>query len=153
VSHYNSFASQKDINCGDKVILMKWPRVNAASITAAVTGGALTVSALLPHGGVDGLRLCPWYHLSGHLCPFCGMTRGFVAITHFDISTALDFNPGAPLVYAAFVYMLWASLRALRHGETEMKPVNKGLYYSWMIPTILVFSFMFYQRIVKILLF
>ena len=129
---------------------MKWPRVNAASITAAVTGGALIVSAILPHGRVDGLRLCPIYHLTGHLCPFCGMTRGFVAITHFDISAAVDFNPGTPLVYAAFVYMLWASFRALQRGETELKPVNKGLYYSWIVPTIFVFSFMFYQRVIKV---
>jgi hypothetical protein len=129
---------------------MKWTGVNAASITAAVTGGALVVSAILPHGGVDGLKLCPLYYLTGHLCPFCGMTRGFVAITHFDISAAVDFNPGTPLIYAAFVYLLWASFRALQRGDTELKPVNKGLYYGWIVPTIVVFSFMFYQRVIKI---
>ena len=131
---------------------MKWPGINGASITAAVTGGALIVSAILPHGGV-GLKLCPWYHLSGHPCPFCGMTRGFVAITHFDLQSAMEFNPGSPLIYGAFVYMMWASIIALRKGESEVKPLSKTLYLSWLVPTLAVFSWMFYQRIVRLLLF
>ena len=45
-------------------------KMNSASITAAVTGGALAVSAILPHGGVDGLKLFPWYHLYDYRCPF-----------------------------------------------------------------------------------
>jgi hypothetical protein len=132
---------------------MQWPGINGASITAAVTGGALIVSAILPHGGVDGLELCPWYYVSGHLCPFCGMTRGFVAITHFDLQSAIEFNLGSPLIYGAFAYMMWASISALRKGESEVKPLSKTLYLSWLVPTLVVFSWMFYQRIVRLLLF
>jgi len=132
---------------------MKWPGINGASVMAAVTGGAFVVSAILPHGKVDGLKLCPWYHLSGYPCPFCGMTRAFVAITHFDIKSAIDFNPGSPLIYAAFAYILWASINALRRGESEIKPFNRTLYLSWIVPTIAVFSWLFYQRIIRILLF
>ena len=132
---------------------MQWPGINGASITAAVTGGALIVSANLPHGGVDGLELCPWYYVSGHLCPFCGMTRGFVAITHFDLQSAIEFNLGSPLIYGAFAYMMWASISALRKGESEVKPLSKTLYLSWLVPTLVVFSWMFYQRIVRLLLF
>ncbi|MFQ3316800.1 MAG: hypothetical protein ACI8T6_000215 [Candidatus Poseidoniaceae archaeon] len=131
---------------------MKWPGVNEASITAVVTGGALMVSAILPHGGVNGLKLCPWYYLSGYPCPFCGMTRGFVAITHFDLQSAMEFNPGSPFIYGAFAYMMWASISALRKGESEMKPLSKILYISWLVPTLAVFTLMFYQRIVRVLL-
>lgn len=129
---------------------MKWPGINAASITAAVTSGALVVSAVLPHGRVDGMKLCPIFHATGHECPFCGMSRGFVAITHFDISSALDFNPGSPLIYVSFVYLLTTSIQALRNGETQLKPVPKPLYFAWLLPTLLVFSYMFYVRIVDV---
>ena len=132
---------------------MKRPNLKGASFMAAVTGGAFVVSAVLPHGGVDGLSLCPWYHLTGHLCPFCGMTRAFVAITHFDIQSAIDFNPGSPLIYGAFAYILWASINALRRGESEIRPVNRILYISWIVPTIAVFSWLFYQRWIRVFLF
>jgi len=132
---------------------MKRVSVDSASIKAAITGGALLVSAVLPHGGVDGLKLCPWFHLSGHQCPFCGMTRAFVAITHFDIAAAIDFNPGSPLIYGAFIYIFWASISALRRGEDDIKPPNRRLYLSWMTFSIAIFSWLFYQRIIRLILF
>lgn len=150
MSHYNNYADKKDINRKLNLASMKWPGINAASITAAVTSGALVVSAVLPHGRVDGMKLCPIFHATGHECPFCGMSRGFVAITHFDIPSALDFNPGSPLIYASFVYLLYTSIQALRNGETQLKPVPKTLYLAWLLPTLLVFSYMFYVRIVDV---
>lgn len=147
---YNGSADKKEINPNLKDSTMKWPGINAASITAAVTSGALVVSAVLPHGRVDGMKLCPIFHATGHECPFCGMSRGFVAITHFDISSALDFNPGSPLIYVSFVYLLTTSIQALRNGETQLKPVPKPLYFAWLLPTLLVFSYMFYVRIVDV---
>ena len=150
MSHYNNYADKKDINRKLNLASMKWPGINAASITAAVTSGALVVSAVLPHGRVDGMKLCPIFHATGHECPFCGMSRGFVAITHFDIPSALDFNPGSPLIYASFVYLLYTSIQALRNGETQLKPVPKPLYLAWLLPTLLVFSYMFYVRIVNV---
>ena len=150
MSHYNGSADKKDINPNLNVRTMKWPGINAASITAAVTSGALVVSAVLPHGRVDGMSLCPIYHLTGTECPFCGMSRGFVAITHFDVPSALDFNPGSPLIYGAFVYLLWASIKALRNGDKQLQPINKTLYFAWITPTLLIFSYMFYSRVLKL---
>ena len=150
MSYYNGSADKKEINLNLKDSTMKWPGINAASITAAVTSGALVVSAALPHGRVDGMKLCPIFHATGHECPFCGMSRGFVAITHFDVPSALEFNPGSPLIYAAFVYLLWASIQALRNGEKQLKPINKSLYMGWLVPSLLVFSYMFYVRIVDV---
>ena len=86
--------------------------ISKEDFEGAIASGALLTSAILPHGEVDGLNLCPWFHLTGHQCPFCGMTRGFVAMTHFDFQAALDFNLGTPLVYLAFVYFALRSIIA-----------------------------------------
>ena len=111
-----------------------------------VAGGALLTSFVLPHGEIDGLNLCPWFHLSGYLCPFCGMTRGFVAITHLDFSAAIDFNPGSPLIYAAFVFIALKSLLPKIKQDFELK-LPKPLYYSWLTITILVFGFVAWDRL------
>ena len=45
---------------------------------------------------------CPLFTLTGILCPGCGLTRGFHALLHGDILTALHFNaliPGFALLF------------------------------------------------------
>lgn len=41
-------------------------------------------------------------------CPFCGMTRSFVALAHGDLAAALRFHPAGPLLFAAMVVALVA---------------------------------------------
>lgn len=36
---------------------------------------------------------CPFYSLTGCLCPGCGSQRALHALLHFDIPTAFAFNP------------------------------------------------------------
>ena len=117
-------------------------------IEGVIASGALITSAILPHGDIDGLNLCPHYHLTGHECPFCGMTRGFVAITHFDLKSALDFNLGTPLIYLAFVYL---ALRSLVPLISDIKEINvpKPIYNLWLISTISVFAFMAWDRVIR----
>ncbi len=116
-----------------------------------IASGALITSAILPHGEVDSLNLCPWYHLTGRQCPFCGMTRGFVAITHFDLQAAIDFNLGTPLVYTAFVYF---SLRSIIPRIVKGKEIRlpEPAYNIWLISTIAVFAVMAWERIGRNLL-
>ena len=116
-------------------------------IEGVIASGALITSAILPHGEVDSLNLCPWYHLTGHQCPFCGMTRGFVAITHFDLKSALDFNLGTPLIYLAFVYLALRSLVPLISDIKEFI-VPKPIYNLWLISTITVFAIMAWNRVI-----
>ncbi len=111
-----------------------------------VAGGALITSFILPHGEIDGLNLCPWFHLSGHLCPFCGMTRGFVAMGHLDFPAAIDFNPGTPLIYAAFIFIALKSLLPKIKNGFELR-LPKPLYYSWLTASILVFGFVAWNRL------
>ena len=117
-------------------------------IEGVITSGALITSAILPHGEVDSLNLCPWYHLTGHQCPFCGMTRGFVAMTHIDYHAAIDFNLGTPLVYIAFVYFSLRSIipRIVKGKEIQ---VPKPAYNIWLISTIAVFAVMAWERVIR----
>ena len=118
-----------------------------AAMMAVISGGALSISAILQPNRVTGLSLCPVFHLTGVLCPFCGMTRSFVSITHARFSEALDYNLGSPLIYAAFVWMLYASIRDLRAGQYKDVPsAPKWLHKSWLILTIPVFAWLFWSR-------
>ena len=122
--------------------------ISKEDIEGVIASGALITSAILPHGEVDSLNLCPWYHLTGHQCPFCGMTRGFVAMTHIDFQAAIDFNLGTPLVYIAFVYF---SLRSIIPRIIEGKEIQvpKPAYNIWLISTIAVFAVMAWDRVIR----
>ena len=40
--------------------------------------------------------VCPLYQMTGIACPGCGLTRGFHALFHGDVLTALDYNAILP---------------------------------------------------------
>lgn len=118
-----------------------------AAMMAVISGGALSISAILQPNRVTGLSLCPVFHLTGVLCPFCGMTRSFVSITHARFSEALDYNLGSPLIYGAFVWMLYASIRDLRLKQYDAIPSSpKWLYHTWLWISIPVFAWLFWSR-------
>lgn len=53
--------------------------------------------------------VCPLYSLTGFACPGCGLTRGFHALLHGDLLTALDFNALIPVfavIFAGFLLSL-----------------------------------------------
>ena len=128
------------------------PKFSVSSIKkedfeGVIASGALITSAILPHGDIDGLNLCPHYYLTGQECPFCGMTRGFVAITHLDLKSALDFNLGTPLIYLAFVYLSLRSLVSIISDIKEFK-IPKPIYNLWLFSTITVFAIMAWNRVI-----
>lgn len=51
---------------------------------------------------VNFLPVCPLYSLTGFACPGCGLTRGFHALFHGDVLTALGFNALIPLFIIVF---------------------------------------------------
>jgi len=77
---------------------------------------------------------CPMLSLTGFACPGCGMTRGFHALLHGDVVTALDFNILVPFYAVAFLY-LFASLVLLAVR-------GKGLPFKFVSPVAL-FGFLF----------
>lgn len=58
---------------------------------------------------VNFFPVCPLYSMTGIACPGCGLTRGFHALFHGDILTALDYNAMLPF-YAVFLGYLFISL-------------------------------------------
>lgn len=126
---------------------MKPAKIPEGAIHLVVTGGALATSFVLPHGGVDGLKLCPFYHLTGTECPFCGMTRGFVAISHLDPVSAIEFNPGSPLIYAAFVIVLIRSLWSWKNNQLSKLPeFPSPITRIWTLACIAIFGYVLFIR-------
>ena len=121
--------------------------IKKEDIEGVIASGALITSAILPHGDIDGLNLCPHYYLTGQECPFCGMTRGFVAITHLDLKSALDFNLGTPLIYLAFIYLSLRSLVSIISDIKEFK-IPKPIYNLWLFSTVTVFAIMAWNRVI-----
>jgi len=83
----------------------------AALVAAQLGASAWLVPAgdqvMLPGGSSIG-GLC-WFRAVFRIdCPFCGMTRSFVALAHGDVAAAFQFHPAGPLLFAAMVVFLGA---------------------------------------------
>ncbi len=126
-------------------------RVTAYSISptgerlAAVAGfAAITVSsgavAYFDPSTTYFLPVCPLYALTGFACPGCGVTRGFHALFHGDILTALDFNALIP-IWALIVGYIFVSLAlvAARGKGLPMWPTRPWFLWAFMV-VLLVFS-------------
>jgi len=71
-------------------------RLLAVGAVAAMVGGAGLVTYFDP-SAEHFFPVCPLYALTGFACPGCGLTRGFHALFHGDILTALHFNALTPI--------------------------------------------------------
>ncbi len=49
---------------------------------------------------------CPLLSVTGFACPGCGLTRGFHALFHGDIWTAISFNALIPIYCLLFLYFV-----------------------------------------------
>ena len=114
-------------------------RLIAATGVAAMLGGVGVVAYFDP-SSVKFLPVCPLYTLTGFACPGCGLTRGFHALFHGDILTALDFNALIPVWLVVFGYV-WLSLvlLAVRGKGLPMWLTRPWFLWSFMI-VLLVFG-------------
>ena len=110
----------------------------AAGVGAMVTGSAAvwyfdpTKAGFFP--------VCPLYSLTGFACPGCGLTRGFHALFHGDVLTALDFNALIPVWTAIFGYVFVSlALLAVRGKGLPMWPTWPRFLWTFMI-ALLVFG-------------
>lgn len=88
----------------------------AGAGVAAMTVGSAAVWYFDPIS--SGLfPACPLYTTTGFACPGCGMTRGFHALFHGDVPTALDFNALIPLVVVFFGYLFLSMLSVAIRGR------------------------------------
>ncbi len=79
-------------------------RILAAAGIASAALGAFVVSYFNPTTA-GFFPVCPLHAATGLNCPGCGMTRGFHAIFHGDISAALHFNLLLPVFLFVGIYL------------------------------------------------
>ena len=99
-------------------------RLTAAAGVAALAGGAAAIAYFDPSKATV-LPVCPLFALTGLACPGCGLTRGFHALFHGDIITAIDFNALVPFWAVIFAYVgVSLALLAIRGKGIPMWPAN-----------------------------
>lgn len=68
-----------------------------ASAAVFVVGAGAFVVAYFNPTSAGFFPVCPLFKLTGIHCPGCGLTRGFHALFHGDVLTALHFNALLPI--------------------------------------------------------
>ena len=61
---------------------------------------------------------CPFLAMTGFACPGCGLTRGFHALFHGDIFTAISFNALIPIYVFAFLFLIISLLSIIVRGRS-----------------------------------
>ena len=72
-----------------------------AAVGVSATVGATAFVWFFNPSNVNFFPVCPLFSMTGIACPGCGLTRGFHALLHGDLLTALDYN--ALLPFYAFI--------------------------------------------------
>ncbi len=80
---------------------------------------------------------CPLYSTTGFACPGCGLTRGFHALFHGEVVTALDFNALIPvvIVFLGYIFFSMASVAIRGRGFTTSK---WNLGFLWGLLALLI---------------
>lgn len=60
---------------------------------------------------------CPLLKMTGMACPGCGLTRGFHALFHGDVWTAISFNALVPIYLFIFLYFVVYSVSVILRGR------------------------------------
>jgi hypothetical protein len=114
-------------------------RLLAASAGAVIAGGAAGVAYFDPTK-LGFLPVCPLYAMTGFACPGCGLTRGFHALFHGDILTALDHNAMLPyfafLIGCGFVALLYYAVSGRR---LPFNPIHPKVLWVFLV-LLLVFG-------------
>ena len=85
-----------------------WNLAIARAILLILIASLLAFSRILPSLSIVGTPVCAFRHLTGIPCPFCFMTKSWMAASTGDFSTALFLSPlGTLLFFAAIMAVLW----------------------------------------------
>ncbi|MBS1121632.1 MAG: hypothetical protein H6Q90_3860 [Deltaproteobacteria bacterium] len=107
---------------------LPWARL-AAAVWGAMMLSGLVIGAVGPASWRDALAHdgpgCPFRRTTGIDCPFCGMTRGTLAIGGGEWRKALDFHPFAPLV----LFGMLALMVIIVAGRADLLLRGKRPYY------------------------
>ncbi len=94
-----------------------------------------------------GLRApgtCPFHDLTGLNCPFCGLTRGFVALAHGDLRRAIEFNAMAPAAFIFIASQIPYRALALWRGNEGRLGARLQKLALYLIGSALLIQWLFY---------
>jgi hypothetical protein len=114
-------------------------RILAALGAAAIAAGSSVVAYFDP-SKVQLFPACPLYSLTGFACPGCGLTRGFHALFHGDLLTALHFNALIPVWAIIFcVVVISLMLSAVGGRGISFRTFSTKWLWSFLV-LLLVFG-------------
>ncbi|MGI8669787.1 MAG: DUF2752 domain-containing protein [Aridibacter sp.] len=77
---------------------------------------------------------CPLLAMTGFACSGCGLTRGFHALFHGDILTALSYNALIPIYVVLFLYLIFYLLSVVIRGRgfgfRLITPWTLGIFFT-----------------------
>jgi Protein of unknown function (DUF2752) len=103
-------------------------RVTAAAAILIGSAFAFVLSYFNP-STAGFFPVCPFYSLTGLLCPGCGLTRGFHALFHGDVLGALHFNALAPVLFLLLAYFGASLVLIVFRG--------RGLSFKFLKPSVI----------------
>ncbi len=83
--------------------------------------------------------VCPLYATTGIYCPGCGLTRGYHALFHGDILSALHFNALLPFYTLIFGYVLVSAVFIVARG----RGLSYKIFRPWMMYGFLAIALVF----------
>lgn len=93
-------------------------------LAAAGLGVMGTVSGLVWYFNPSNFNffpVCPLLSLTGFACPGCGLTRGFHALFHGDLMTALDYNALIPVFIVVFGLVAFSLASLVIRGKSLVR--------------------------------
>jgi hypothetical protein len=112
-------------------------RVFSALGLMGMAAGALVITNFNPVTA-GFFPQCPFHAMTGLNCPGCGMTRGFNALFHGELLTALHFNALLPFFFLFFSYFgLSLFLTAVRGRGLTWKFFTPPLLYIFLALTLI----------------
>ena len=100
---------------------------------ALAAAGVLVWPALASISGLNS-SICPFLHLTGRPCPFCGLTRSLAALETGRFMDAVIQYPLSPLVFltaaAAFIVNMLGFIRSGRRRPFFIppSPIRKNIF-------------------------
>mgnify|MGYP000944422755 FL=1 len=110
------------------------------ALVALGTGAAACYVAIEEPGAGSWFPSCPFYTLTGHWCPGCGLTRAFHAAFHGRFLQAFGYNACWPVI-AALVIGAWLAWLMPRLGRRTPRWPAAAPTWSWVAFGVLVVAF------------
>lgn len=114
-------------------------RILAAAGLVGVVSASTTVWYFDPSKS-NFFPVCPLFSLTGFACPGCGLTRGFHALFHGDLYTAVDFNALTPLFALIFAFLVASLVSVAVRGKGLVRLSASPAYLFGFLILLLTFG-------------